>query len=305
MAQATKNTSKTRAAVSLNRLKDQKKKLTRKRSIPSTFGLKEVKFRVQSAQKTKRSSEGDGAVGNLQKTVKHIRIIGSIFFFGIPEQTQDKPEDPSDQLLLIWQRSRNSGQPTSRNYKRKPLTASKRLILLKCKLKEISAVELYSYESKRTEQNHRLVSLRFGEEPSWSLGDIDPCSFQNRETCVDGFELDPDENELVPELEIVPLDIFEEEESEIDDRDEDALWMSFINDAVGQISSEPDVLSGTDPLPLFRIKEENIDNVTTDNSAWFPFLKKEVSTLPNIRIFIINSDLSSPFATSNSLDGRP
>ncbi|EHS64058.1 uncharacterized protein PGTG_22113 [Puccinia graminis f. sp. tritici CRL 75-36-700-3] len=85
---------------------------------------------------------------------------------------------------------------------------------------------------------------------------------------------EPDENELVPEPEIVPLDVFEEEESEINDSDEDALWMSFINNAVGQISSEPDVLSGINPLPSFCIKEENINNVTADNSAWFPFLNK-------------------------------
>ncbi|KAA1108588.1 hypothetical protein PGT21_018584 [Puccinia graminis f. sp. tritici] len=159
----------------------------------------------------------------------------------------------------------------------------------------------------------RIASWRAENQASGELASVvdegitqlDVMVDQNRETCVDGFESDPDENELVPEPEIVPLDIFEEEESEIDDRDEDALWMSFINNAVGQISSEPDVLYGTDPLPLFRIEEENINNVTTDNSAWFPFLNKEVSMLPNIRIFIINSDLSPPFATSNSLDGRP
>ncbi|EFP87907.1 uncharacterized protein PGTG_14622 [Puccinia graminis f. sp. tritici CRL 75-36-700-3] len=99
---------------------------------------------------------------------------------------------------------------------------------------------------------------------------------QNQETCVNGFrfESEPDENELVPEPEIVPLDVFEEEESEINDSDEDALWMSFINNAVGQILSEPDVLSGINPLPSFCIKEENINNVTADNSAWFPFLNK-------------------------------
>jgi hypothetical protein len=71
------------------------------------------------------------------------------------------------------------------------------------------------------------------------INQLDVVVDQNRETCVDGFESDPDENELVPEPEIVPLDIFEEEESEIDDSNEDALWMSFINNAVRQISSEP------------------------------------------------------------------
>ncbi|EFP87961.2 uncharacterized protein PGTG_13765 [Puccinia graminis f. sp. tritici CRL 75-36-700-3] len=129
----------------------------------------------------------------------------------------------------------------------------------------------------------RIASWRAENQASGELASVvdegitqlDVMVDQNRETCVDGFESDPDENELVPEPEIVPLDIFEEEESEIDDRDEDALWMSFINNAVGQISSEPDVLYGTDPLPLFRIEEENINNVTTDNSAWFPFLNKE------------------------------
>ncbi|KAA1119411.1 hypothetical protein PGT21_024718 [Puccinia graminis f. sp. tritici] len=104
---------------------------------------------------------------------------------------------------------------------------------------------------------------------------------QNQETCVEGFELEPDENELVPEPYIVPLDIFEEEESKINESNEDPLWMSFNQDSVGQISSEPDVLSSIDPLPLFRIEEEKIDNATADNLTWFPFLNKEAS-LPSI-----------------------
>ncbi|KAA1069700.1 hypothetical protein PGT21_031789 [Puccinia graminis f. sp. tritici] len=134
----------------------------------------------------------------------------------------------------------------------------------------------------------RIVSWRAENQASGEFNSVvdegitqlDTVVDQNQETCVEGFESEPDENEVVPEPYIVPLDIFEEEESEIDDSNEDPLWMSFIQDAVGQISSEPDVLSGIDPLPSFRIEEEKIDNVTADNSTWFPFLNKEVSMIP-------------------------
>ncbi|EFP91506.1 uncharacterized protein PGTG_17756 [Puccinia graminis f. sp. tritici CRL 75-36-700-3] len=57
MTQATTKSSKARAEVSLDRLKDQEKKMRRKRLIPSIFALKEVNFRDQSSRSKRQTSD--------------------------------------------------------------------------------------------------------------------------------------------------------------------------------------------------------------------------------------------------------
>ncbi|KAA1087168.1 hypothetical protein PGT21_024123 [Puccinia graminis f. sp. tritici] len=75
--------------------------------------------------------------------------------------------------------------------------------------------------------------------------------------------------------EIVP-GTFEVEESE-DDKEAETTWMDLVGVAVDQIDLEPPMNTLDDSSPLFRREEEKIKKVSPDNSAWYPFLSKQVS----------------------------
>ncbi|KAA1105570.1 hypothetical protein PGT21_012015 [Puccinia graminis f. sp. tritici] len=82
------------------------------------------------------------------------------------------------------------------------------------------------------------------------------------------------ETQTFEDPEEVPLSQFEEEDS--DDEEGELQWTDMIEIAVGQINSEPEeaALAATDPL--FRREEAEIAKIRPDNSAWYPFLNKEV-----------------------------
>jgi hypothetical protein len=91
--------------------------------------------------------------------------------------------------------------------------------------------------------------------------------------------LEPDRSEATHEPNIIPLDVFEEEDSDNKtDNAAELTWMQFLELAIGQISSEPDELADVDSIPSFRQEEVKIEDVTPDSSVWFPFPSKEVST---------------------------
>ncbi|KAI9614271.1 hypothetical protein H4Q26_009414 [Puccinia striiformis f. sp. tritici PST-130] len=89
--------------------------------------------------------------------------------------------------------------------------------------------------------------------------------------------LKPNIPEIIDDPPIIPLDIFEQDESGKEDDSDQAelLWMQFVDIAIGQIASEPEELAKETSIPLFLHKEELIKKVTPDNSIRFPFLNKE------------------------------
>ncbi|KAI7939536.1 hypothetical protein MJO29_014272 [Puccinia striiformis f. sp. tritici] len=109
------------------------------------------------------------------------------------------------------------------------------------------------------------------------ISQVEPVVDDTPENHLAGW-LEPNVTEIVDDPPIIPLDMFNQEESgnENDDDREELLWMQFLDIAIGQISSEPEGLAEETSVPSFRREEEKIENVTPDNSIWFPFLNKEV-----------------------------
>ena len=103
---------------------------------------------------------------------------------------------------------------------------------------------------------------------------ISPVAEWNEESHIE--ESEPEDNQTPHEPTIVPLDLFEEEESD-KDPDAECTWMAFLNNAIGQIVWEPSEIDGVAAMPTFSQEEENIKLVTPENLIWFPFLNKEVS----------------------------
>ena len=120
---------------------------------------------------------------------------------------------------------------------------------------------------RNSQQNEELIIDK-------GISCISPVAEWNEESHIE--ESEPEDNQKPHEPTIVPLDLFEEEES---DKDPDAkcTWMAFLNNAVGQIVSEPSKIDGVAAMPSFSQEEENIKSVTPENLIWFPFLNKEVS----------------------------
>ncbi|KAI7938826.1 hypothetical protein MJO28_014405 [Puccinia striiformis f. sp. tritici] len=108
------------------------------------------------------------------------------------------------------------------------------------------------------------------------ISQVEPVVDDTPENHLAGW-LEPNVTEIVDNPPIIPLDMFNQEESgnENDDDREELLWMQFLDIAIGQISSEPEGLAEETSVPSFRREEEKIENVTPDNSIWFPFLNKE------------------------------
>ncbi|KAI9626394.1 hypothetical protein KEM48_010454 [Puccinia striiformis f. sp. tritici PST-130] len=108
------------------------------------------------------------------------------------------------------------------------------------------------------------------------ISQVEPVVDDTPENHLAGW-LEPNVTEIVDDPPIIPLDMFNQEESgnENDDDWEELLWMQFLDIAIGQISSEPEGLAEETSVPSFRREEEKIENVTPDNSIWFPFLNKE------------------------------
>ncbi|KAH9449893.1 hypothetical protein Pst134EA_026610 [Puccinia striiformis f. sp. tritici] len=108
------------------------------------------------------------------------------------------------------------------------------------------------------------------------ISQVEPVVDDTPENHLAGW-LEPNVTEIVDDPPIIPLDMFNQEESgnENDDDREELLWMQFLDIAIGQISSEPEGLAEETSVPSFRREEEKIENVTPDNSIWFPFLNKE------------------------------
>ncbi|KAA1085622.1 hypothetical protein PGT21_013139 [Puccinia graminis f. sp. tritici] len=109
-----------------------------------------------------------------------------------------------------------------------------------------------------------------------NISQIESLVFEDQEDSQ-AEELESDRSEAIHEPNIVPLDIFEEEDSDNKtDNAAELTWMQFLELAIGQISSEPDELADVDSIPSFRQEEVKIEDVTPDSSVWFPFPSKEV-----------------------------
>jgi hypothetical protein len=91
--------------------------------------------------------------------------------------------------------------------------------------------------------------------------------------------LEPNRSEATHKPNIVPLDVYKEDDSDNKTiKAAELTWMQFLELAIRQISSEPDELSDVYLIPLFCQGEVKIEDVTPNSSVWFPFPNKEVST---------------------------
>ncbi|KAA1113161.1 hypothetical protein PGT21_023248 [Puccinia graminis f. sp. tritici] len=133
------------------------------------------------------------------------------------------------------------------------------------------------------EQHSRVASRRAAARVSNeevfvvnnNISQIESLVFEDQEDSQ-AEELESNRSEAIHEPNIVPLDIFEEEDSDNEtDNAAELTWMQFLELAIGQISSEPDELADVDSIPSFRQEEVKIEDVTPDSSVWFPFPSKE------------------------------
>jgi hypothetical protein len=94
--------------------------------------------------------------------------------------------------------------------------------------------------------------------------------------------LSPNKSKTFEDPKEAMLSIFEEEDS--NDKEGKLQWTDMIAVAVGQISAKPqdDILIATGPL--FWHEEAEIEELAPENSAWYPFLNKEVAIEPEKHI---------------------
>jgi hypothetical protein len=135
---------------------------------------------------------------------------------------------------------------------------------------------------QRSRVASRRAAARVANEEGFvinnNISQIESLVFDDQED-IQADELEPGRIEATHEPNIIPLDIFDEEDPDNKANEGAELtWMHFLELAIGQISSEPDELADVDSIPSFRQEEFKIEDVTPESSVWFPFPSKEVST---------------------------
>ncbi|KAA1098530.1 hypothetical protein PGT21_036276 [Puccinia graminis f. sp. tritici] len=75
------------------------------------------------------------------------------------------------------------------------------------------------------------------------------------------------------ESDVVPINLFEDGESEHEEEEMD--WLNLLGVAIDQIDDEPADSFEEHPVPAYQRDVVEIEEITTIDSPWFPFVNKE------------------------------
>ncbi|KAA1087327.1 hypothetical protein PGT21_029055 [Puccinia graminis f. sp. tritici] len=86
-------------------------------------------------------------------------------------------------------------------------------------------------------------------------------------------QVQPTENETDNESDAVPINLFEDGESEHEE--EEMNWLNLLGVAIDQIDDEPADSFDGHLVPSFQHEVAEIEEIMTVDSAWFPFVNKD------------------------------
>jgi hypothetical protein len=130
-------------------------------------------------------------------------------------------------------------------------------------------------EERHERQRERIAAneaLDKGESnlPRIEIGPlVDQDTLPNEEVEPSGSETKP-----IDENVVVPIDLFEDGESEHEEEEQN--WLNLLGTAIDQIDDEPADNLGGQLVPAFCHEVDQIEEVMDLDSQWFPFLSKEV-----------------------------
>jgi hypothetical protein len=94
-------------------------------------------------------------------------------------------------------------------------------------------------------------------------------------TDLQNEQLQPVSAQNDDESDVVPINLFEDGESEHEEEEMD--WLNLLGVAIDQIDDEPADSFEENPVPAYHRDVVEIEEITTIDSPWFPFVNKEVS----------------------------
>jgi hypothetical protein len=87
-------------------------------------------------------------------------------------------------------------------------------------------------------------------------------------------QVQPTENETDDESDALPINLFQDGESEHEE--EEMNWLNLLGVAIDQIDDEPADSFDGNLVPSFQHEVAEIEEIMTVDSVWFPFVNKDV-----------------------------